>query len=310
MRSTHLVSVGSLAVASLLCGSVLCACGDAATPGSILRHRSSGVPAAGSSEEHDPNDVANDGPDPGNPNASTPPAAPTSAGQASGQLAVTVSNAQPAADLGSSVSIDVTVEPQAGFTGDADLSVSGLPDGATASFAPAKVTLGTTSMTSKLTITVPVTAVPSAPDTSSALVVTAKAASTSATANANFKVNPKLLLTIPMNIDALRAAGGTKYIDQWGTAFGSVQQSLHTQEGNGIVVTVKNGDSTAHIVHGANGFAHGDQNRPIAANSMELLQDGTPRTRTLDVGTNCNGYPHDGTNGSSASFRIKVEAAP
>ncbi|AKV03460.1 hypothetical protein AKJ09_10123 [Labilithrix luteola] len=268
------------------------------------------MPAVGSNEQHDPNDIENDGPDPGNPNANTPPAAPTSAGQASGQLAVTVSNAQPSADLGTNVTIDVTVEPKAGFTGDADLSVSGLPDGATATFAPAKVTLGTTSVTSKLTIAVPVTTVASAQNSSSALVISAKSGTTAATANANFKVNPKLLLTIPMNIDALRAASGTKYIDQWGAAFGATQQPLHTQDGNGIVVSVKNGDSTAHIVHGANGFAHGDQANPIPPNSMELLQDGTPRTRTLNVGTNCNGYPHEGQNGSSASFRIKVETAP
>ena len=72
---------------------------------------------------------------------------------------------------------------------------------------------------------------------------------------------------------------------------------------------VFNADSTAHIVHGANGFAHGDTANPIAPNTYEM-QNGQPRTRTFQPGANVNGYPHDGANGPSVSFRISVQAAP
>ncbi len=97
--------------------------------------------------------------------------------------------------------------------------------------------------------------------------------------------------------------------DEWGSAFGANQKALRTQPGNGIVVTVFNADSKAHIIHGASGFDHGDVDNPIQPNAFEM-QDGVPRMRTLSVGTDANGYPHDGDNGSGASFRIKVDAAP
>jgi hypothetical protein len=161
-----------------------------------------------------------------------------------------------------------------------------------------------------MTIMVPVTTVPSAPGASSAIVVTAKSGNITATANANFRVNPKAVLTIPMNIDALRAANvGTVYRNEWGTEYGQTQTPLSTQVGNGIVFTVFNADSKPHIVHGANGFAHGDTANPIAPNSLEMT-NGAPRTRTFNVGANVNGYPHEGANGPSASFRIRVNQAP
>jgi hypothetical protein len=140
-----------------------------------------------------------------------------------------------------------------------------------------------------------------------ALVITGKAGDITATANANFKIAPKVKLTIPVNIDALRAAG-TQYRDDWGTAFGSSQKALKTQTGNGIVVTVFNADSKAHIIHGANGFAHGNTGAPIQPNAFEM-NNGAVRTRTLNPGANANGYPHDGAQGAGASFRIKVEEA-
>jgi hypothetical protein len=71
---------------------------------------------------------------------------------------------------------------------------------------------------------------------------------------------------------------------------------------------VFNADSKAHIIHGASGFAHGNTAEPIQPNAFEMA-NGAPRTRTLNVGTNANGYPHDGQQGVGASFRIKVEAA-
>ncbi len=296
MRSAVLVLVGVLTVSLLGCGNASTSTGQYRRGGSI--------PKEGSTQEHDLNDNESVA-DEGNPNADTSPDEPTISGTEAGQLAVTLSSATPSADLGQSVDIMVTVEPKGGFKGTADLTVAGLPEGATAAFSPAKVTLSGGAASAKLTLTNAITATPSAPGTASALVVQALAGAVKATANANYKVNPKVLLTIPMNVDALRQAGvGTKYNDAWGNpAFGAAPQVLSTQTGNGIVFQVKNLDSAPHIVHGSNGFAHGDNNNPIAPGALE------GRTRTLGPGTNANGYPHDGANGPSVSFQIKITAA-
>lgn len=304
MRNTLLVAVG---VATL---STLAACGEPlAEP--IARRPSHSttttpIPATGSQQDHDPN--APDEPaDPANPNASTPPPAPSTAGTpaAAGTLAVTLDNATPASDLGSSVDVTVTVEPKEGFKGDAALTVTGLPTGATATFSPASVTLNTTAATSKLTIKVPATVAPSAGGAASAIVIKAASGDTVATANANFKVNPKITMTIPVNADAMRAAVGTRYVDGWaGPIMGTAPQALQTQSGNPIAVIVKNADSKSHIVHGNAGFVHGDTSNPVPPGGTD------PKTRTLSAGVNTSGYLHDGTNGSSVSFRISVNTAP
>jgi hypothetical protein len=159
----------------------------------------------------------------------------------------------------------------------------------------------------KLAIKADYTAVVSAPNTSSPLVITARSGGETATANANFRVAPRLKLTIPVNVDALRDAK-VAYRDEWGAAFGATPQALRTQEGNGIVVTVFNADSKEHVIHGANGFAHGDTNNKIQPNAFEMSGN-APRTRTLNVGATVNGYLHEGTGGAGASFQIKVEEA-
>ena len=305
MRKALCLALLGIASASMF------ACSDAGTgTGGYAARRMGQPPAPGSQEQHDDSDTdgANDT-DPGNPNANTPPPAPNEQGTTAGELGVALSTNTPAVDLGKSIDIDVTVEPKSGFNGTVELTATGVPAGATATFTPASVTASTAPVKAKLTIKAAMNAVPSAPNTSSAIVVSAKSGSVAATANANFKINPKVTLTIPMNIDALRAAGaGTVYRNEWGTEFGANPTPLKTQVGNGIVFTVFNADSKAHIVHGANGFAHGDTGNPIAANSFEM-QNGAPRMRTLNVGTNANGYPHEGANGPSASFRIQIQDA-
>lgn len=309
MRTAVCLALLGIATASLF------ACSDANTgPMGSYAARRGGTgtpPAPGSNEQHDEGDTEGaDEADPGNPNADSKPNAPANEGTAAGGLALALSNNTPAVDLGRSIDIDVSVTPKDGFTGAVALTATGLPAGTTATFAPASVTLGASAVTAKLTIMAPLTATPSAPNTSAAVVVTAKAGSLTATANANFKVNPKATLTIPMNVDALRAAAvGTVYRNEWGDAFGQTQTPLKTQTGNGIVFTVFNADSKPHIVHGANGFAHGDTANPIQPNAFEMT-NGAPRTRTLNVGANVNGYPHEGANGPSASFRISVQQAP
>jgi hypothetical protein len=301
MRNALLIAIGLASVSILAVG-----CGDASTS-TIQRGRgATGIPAPGTDQMHDPN--APDEPaDPVNPNATTLPPAPATAGVAAGTLAVTVDNATPAADLGGTVDVTVSVEPKAGFTGTATLSVTGLPTGATATFAPPTVTLNTTAVTSKLTITVPATAAPSEAATPAALVITATApgaagaAPVVATANANFKVNPKITMTIPVNADAMRAAVGTRYVDGWfGPMFGTAPQSLQTQADNPITVVVKNADSVSHIVHGNAGFVHGDTAVPVPPGAVD------PKNRTLKAGVMTSGYLHEGANGTSESFRITV----
>jgi hypothetical protein len=203
-----------------------------------------------------------------------------------------------------SIDVTVTVEPKAGFKGDAALTVTGLPTGATATFAPATVTLNTTPVTSKMTITVPVTAAPSAPNTSSAITVKAAGANNvSATAPANFKINPKLTMTIPVNSTALIAAstGATTYVDGWaGPALGAAPQALQTQVGNPIQIVVINKDSTARVVHGNAGFIHGDTANPVAPNATD------PKVRTIAAGTSTSGYIHGVSNAASGNAGVAV----
>lgn len=291
--------LGVLLLASGLVFSAV-ACGDASTSSGLARRGNSNPDVH---DDADPGDTTS-GPA-ANPDGTKAPPAPANPGTSTGEFTVALSNATPQADLGTTLDLDVTIEPKNGFQGMADLSVTGLPQGATAAFSPAQVALNTTAVKSKLTLTVARDTVVS----TSPLVVTAKAGAVQATANANFKVNPKLTLVIPVNIDAMRAAVGTRFIDAWGTELGASNKALRTQQGNPIVVEVRNADSVNHIIHGANGFQHGDTGNPIAPNSMEM-QNGAPRQRTLAVGANATGYLHEGGNGPSVSFRIQVQAAP
>ena len=299
MRNALLLAIAGLATVTLF------ACGDASSSTNQRGVGGAAIPPEGTDQMHDPNAPSNQPADPVNPNATTPPKPPASTGTPAATLAVAVSTATPTADLGTATEIDVTITPKSGATGTATLSVTGLPTGATAAFVPPSVALGTTAVTSKLTITVPMTAAPSAAGAASALVITATDGAVVATANANFKVNPKINMTIPVNADALRAAVGTRYVDGWGgAAIGTVPAPLQTQTGNPITVVVKNLDSVAHIVHGNAGFIHGDTANPVAPGQID------PKNRTLAPGVNTSGYLHDGANGTSESFRITVNTAP
>ena len=302
MRTSLLVALASIVTVTTLG----CAVEDGSGT-SLRRARRTSPPAAGEADDHDDGDTEGEADtDVGNPNADTKPNAPGTPGTSAPQFALTLAENTPVANLGESVDLDVSVAPSNGFTGSVALAVTGLPNGATA--APVTVTVGAGPTTAKIKISAAVDAVATAPNTSAPLVITGTAGGISATANANFKIAPKLKLTIPVNVDALRAAS-VQYRDEWGAEFGANQKPLRTQQGNGIVVTVFNADSKQHIIHGASGFAHGNTAEPIAPNSFEMA-NGAPRTRTLNVGTNANGYPHDGSQGVGASFRIRViEAA-
>ena len=243
---------------------------------------------------------------PANPNTSTPPPAPTSPGTSS-RIAVALSTTTPATDLGTSVDITVTVTPTSGFTGQATLAATGLPAGVTATFTPASLTLNTTPATAKMTVMVPYTTLPSPVGGSSAIVVKATSGAAEATANANFKVVPRVTLTIPINTAALlKAGGGSRFLDTWGgPTFGANAVPLQTQAGNGITFVVKNLDSVAHEIHGNGGFAHG---------SAKVAPGGTdPKVRVLDpaaANISANGYIHGEANGTAASFKVLVNKAP
>jgi polygalacturonase len=58
-------------------------------------------------------------------------------------------------NAGDTTNFNVSVTPVAGFTGDVTLAATGLPSGVTASFSPNPVTLGSSLVTSTLTITTP-----------------------------------------------------------------------------------------------------------------------------------------------------------
>ncbi len=293
----------------------LAACGDAGAEGGLVRHTVTD-PTPGATASDNPNDPGdqNNGA-PGDPNANTPPSQPTTPGTTSPSFEVALDQTALAADLGSTTPIKVTVTPKSGFTGSVTLAVSGLPQGVTAAFNPASLTLGSSAMTSTLTLSTPITTATTAVGAAAdALVVTATSGAASATANANFKVNAKMQIEIPLNVAALRQAT-VRYVNNWsanlvgGDAIVTQKTPLLTQTGNPINVTVINADSASHIVHGQNGFAHGDTSNPVPPMTIEM-QNGAPRVRNLAVGVNCQGYPHDGTNGVGASFHIQVQASP
>lgn len=216
-----------------------------------------------------------------------------------------IGSTTPTVGLGESTDIDVTVEPKGGFSGSVELSLSGLPAGVTA--APATIRIGPAPGATKLTVKADVTAAVTPVSQNVPLVITARAGAAAATANANFKVAPRVRITIPVNVDALR--GASQLRTEYGEAFGPNTQSLRTQPGNGIVVTIFNADSKPHVIHGPGGaFPHGNTGAPIQPNSFES-NNGAVRTRTLNVGTDATAYLHEGTAGQGASFRVRVTAA-
>ena len=242
---------------------------------------------------------------PSNPNASTTPDAPTTPGTAT-NIALALSTATPVTDLGTSTDITVTVTPMANASGTVTFSTTGLPTGVTATFAPATVTLGAAAVTTKLTLMVPYTTVPTPKDSAAAIVVKATAGQGEATANANFKVNPQVTLTVPMNATALEAAGGgSMQLDTWGgPTFGKNGVPLSTQGGNAINLLIKNLDSTPHEIHMPNNL-HG--NAKIPAGGMDS------KVRTLDPAAstvNASGYIHGEPNGGSVGFKLSVVKAP
>jgi len=95
---------------------------------------------------------------------------------------VTATPASQSVTQGSSTSYTVTVTPSGGFTGTVNLSVSGLPAGATASFNPASVTSGSSTLT--------VTTASTTPAGSFSLTITGTSGTLNHTASVTLVVNP------------------------------------------------------------------------------------------------------------------------
>lgn len=259
--------------------------------------------------EPEPDSVGTNEVDPGNPNANSSATAPTGTGTAAAGFTLAVDNNTPTIDLASESTINVTITGKNGFTGNVALTVEGLPAGVTAS--PASGTPGSPiALKLKSTTSAPVTA----KDGAVALTIKGTSGAESATAPVNFKVLPKITMTVPTNAQALIQAGGTNFVDEWGgEAFGDAQVPMKTQADNPIVVLVKNNDSTPRTIHGEAGFAHGAGN--IAPGQLEQ-QNGAPRQRSFKPGANARGYLH-GVNangnqnaGVAVSFHLRVEEAP
>jgi uncharacterized membrane protein len=95
---------------------------------------------------------------------------------------VTATPASQSVTQGGSTSYTVTVTPSGGFTGTVNLSVSGLPAGATASFNPASVTSGSSTLT--------VTTATNTPTGSFSLTITGTSGTLSHTASVTLVVSP------------------------------------------------------------------------------------------------------------------------
>jgi len=286
---------------------VACAVEDA-TGGVSRRPKTSKSTPADDEDDEQEADEANGGDpsegsnnvDTGNPAADTIPGAPTTPATAAAGFSIALDKPTPTVDLGKETIINVTVTPKNGFTGTVNIAVEGLPAGVTA--APASGTPGSP-IAVKLTSGYDATVTPKAG--SAALTIKATSGSQSATAPANFKINPKVEVRIPVNAQALLAAGGTVYRDEYGTAFGKTPTTMKTQADNGIVLTIFNADSKQRVIHFPGAIGHGDANNPIQPGAYEL-QNGNPRQRTLKPGLNATGYFHGDQNGTAASFHLIV----
>lgn len=167
-----------------------------------------------------------------------------------------------AADLiqGQSITYAVTLASETGFTQLADLSVTGLPGGVTASFKPQKITAG---QTSSLKLSAPATQSPGA----SALTV-------SASANVD-GIPITHLINVTLNIRPITTSftGQTVVADALQTPLAGVAITFLGRDGNGNLT----GCSGQTISDGAGNFAF--TNLPSSCSGSQLIRyDGTTAT--------------------------------
>jgi hypothetical protein len=259
MRSTKKL----LLLAVILSGAFgLSACGDANTgsPGEFK--------VAGGDPSQDPAAAA-----PGGGSGTTGGSGGTSTGTSTpaaggGTFAVSITSSAVSSQLQMSTVIPITITPASGFTGNVILSATGLPNGATGTFAPATVDVtGTAPVTAMYTLDVPSTVTPTT--AAAAVMITGTAGASVANAPLSLTVEREITISIPMNVEADPTAFGTSPI---------VIHAGTISASNPIKVSFVNNDSSAatgHIVHSSNtnnGFFHGDTANPVLPGKADALR--------------------------------------
>lgn len=238
--------------------------------------------------------------DPTNPESTSVPTAPTTTGTAAPGFALSLDNKTPTVDLAADAKLAVTITPTNGFNDTVNISVDGLPEGVTASPASGKPGSPIT-----ITLTTDATTPVTPKDAPVALTIKGVSGSQTATTPANFKVNPKITMTIPTNTDALLKAGGNHNVAGWGSQAFAAGTPLQTQADNPINIYVRNDDSTPRTVHGNAGFTHGS----AEVDPGELEKNGNNvRVRQAKPGLSTSGYLHGVGNGTAVGFKLNVQA--
>ena len=109
---------------------------------------------------------------------------------------VTITPASQTVAQGNSTTYTVTVTPQNGFTGSVNLSIAGLPTGATGSFSPNPIVITGSAVTSTLTVATSA----STPTGTSRFTVTAASGTLSHTATADLTVTPAAVAPTIVNV--------------------------------------------------------------------------------------------------------------
>ncbi|HVU35343.1 MAG TPA: MBG domain-containing protein [Opitutaceae bacterium] len=213
---------------------------------------------------------------------------------------------------GESVSYTVTSTAANGFTGTVDLSASGLPTGATATFSPATLTGSGTS-----TLTVVTTA--GTPTGSSTLAVSATSGALAHAANATLVVNAQP--TTPGAPSGLTAVAGDTQVTLGWTAVGgassytikrtSASGGPYTTLRTGVTATaftdggLTNGNTYYYVVSAINGIGESGDSAEVSGTpqTLTLIKDnadatGFARTGSWATGTGVAGFY--GTNYLSA----------
>lgn len=262
---SSLPSVRRLFVLSLAFGAIAgtAACGDGRQVGSLLDDDYDDYDGRGSN-------AASEGSDADVPEEA--PVDPNANNTSTASLDVSLDQNVAEVELIGTTTLTVTVTPKSDFTGTVNLSATGLPEGATATFVPA--TLEVTSAT-PLTAKLEIAGATSSTPTPAAVKVVATSGALAPTAGLSLNVVPKLTLTIPPNV--ARAPN----------AFGVGNLSLKVPNlgaANPFVVTFLNKDARSLVIHASGtNFPHGRD--PVPRNGTMV--------RSVTAPGNYSAYIHD-----------------
>lgn len=211
--------------------------------------------------------------------------------------AVTVDKSTIASELLAQSTLNVTVAPN-GFSGAVTLSAEGLPSDVDVAFASPSLMLdGTTSVTTKVTLSTHSSTAPGAIPFS----IVATSGTAKMGAPSTLTVNSALTINIPSGVNNLGGTQGNPYR----TAFGTYPITIKAPQGisaaSPVTVRFYNADSVSHEIHASApgaGFPHDPGS--IAPQSMDRLVRKVTATGTYDF------YLHD-QNGPSTIGRIIIQ---